>query len=429
MTATFDLEAEKKLVLTIINDPAAWDYVVETVNEGMFGSDIAIGAFAAVRHLTAQCKAVTPITVQTQMVEKGVIKGSVIPTWMKGPTLTMKDLQSVAARIRDLWTRRELARVTRAVADSVEESDPKDVIARLNTMLDSVEGGATASSKSLLALSMEYLTEIEEQAKNPGTRIYFDTGFSGFDKATGGLMAGELAVFAARPGNGKSSWVMAVASNLAKRGIPVGLFWMEDDGKDAVRRYIAREFKVSAYSFRAKPFDALKAVTKNNDYADRLSFPLYIDDTHGLTIGDITARMRRMKREHGVKVFILDHAGEVRIDRSEGWGDRHDLAVGQVARRYRDAAKELHAVPILVSQMNRRFEHRDANELPKMSDLDGSGQVEQAARQIAFIQQFRDKDGMATGKGALHLVKSTGGVPGTLRLRWDGPSMTWHEDA
>ena len=117
----------------------------------------------------------------------------------------------------------------------------------------------------------------------------------------------------------------------------------------------------------------------------------------------------------------------MRIEREERWGDRHDLAIGRVAREYRDTAKQLGAVPVLVSQMNRKWEARGTDSLPQMSDLDGSGQVEQAARLIAFLQLHRGGDGAPLGTGALHVVKATGGQTGTVQLRWNGGSMTWEE--
>jgi replicative DNA helicase len=222
---------------------------------------------------------------------------------------------------------------------------------------------------------------------------------------------------------------VALAANFAARGIPVGMFWLEDDWRDAVRRFLSRRLCAEAWRLRGAPAKALDYVTKFPDFVDRSDLPLYVDDTHGLTITDIQARMRRMSREHGVRVFVLDHLGEVKIEREERWGDRHDLALGRVAREYRDAAKSLGAVPILISQMNRRIEQRGADSVPQMSDLDGSGQVEQAARLIAFVQLHRNERLEPKGTGALHIVKATGGQTGTVDLKWSTQSMTWEEAA
>jgi replicative DNA helicase len=181
-----------------------------------------------------------------------------------------------------------------------------------------------------------------------------------------------------------------------------------------VRRFHQARNYVPAEDLRGPPARAAQAMNaaalRALDDQDRL----FIDDTHGMTIAEISARMRRLSREKGVRVFVADHLGEMRVERDDRWGDRHDLALGKAARAFRDTAKELGAAPVLVSQMNRQIERRNDGQ-PRMADLDGSGQVEQAARVIAFLSQPED----ASGKFfQVDLVKNTNGRTGPIRLRW-----------
>jgi replicative DNA helicase len=424
---THDLEAEKRLALTLVLDPSSWDYVSEMVRAEMFGSDQARAVFDGVKAVVCASKPITPVTVQAAMISAGR-SGSVVPGWAKGAPLAHAEALEAATRIRVLWEGREIASRGSAAVD-LAARDPVGAASALSELLVDVQARGTGGAKRIDALVYEWMTELERDAKDPNARpVFYDTGFSKLDAATGGLARGELSVFAARPGNGKSSFVMSLAVNLAARGIPVGLFWLEDDHRDAVRRFLARRFMAEAWRLRGHPAKALKYACDLEGILDKSNVPLYVDDTHGLTIVDIQARMRRMAREHDVRVFVLDHLGEVRIERDERWGDRHDLALGRVAREFRDTAKQLGGVPILISQMNRKWESRGADALPQMSDLDGSGQVEQAARLIAFVQLYKDESGEATGKGALHVVKATGGTTGTVGLRWVGQSMTWMEE-
>jgi replicative DNA helicase len=418
-----DLEAEKTLAITFVLEPVSWDYVGASLEPEMFGSEMARAVFVAVKGLVMSGKPITSMGVQAAMVAAGH-PGSVVPSWARGRCATLSEVPVLATRIRELWARRALVTVAGEVAGSNESAAA--LASRLAEVLDSIQSGADGKAKPISDLVYDWLQELKADASAGSASVFYETGFPAFDKATGGLARGELSVFAARPGNGKSSWVIALAANFAAAGIPVGMFWLEDDWRDAVRRFLARRLRAEAWRMRGHPAKALGYVTGHEKFLEKTDLPIYVDDTHGLTIVDIAARMRRMHREHGVKVFILDHVGEVRIEKDERWGDRHDLAIGRVAKVYRDTAKELGAVPILVSQMNRRVEHR-ADGLPQMSDLDGSGQVEQAARVIAFVQIERDGEGAATGKGALHLVKATGGITGSLGLKWNGASMTWEE--
>lgn len=422
-----DLEAEKRLSLTLVLDPGAWDYVSDIVRADMFGSEQARAVFEGVKAVVVAAKPITPVTVQAAMVATGR-SGSAVPGWAKGTPLVPAEAVELAKRIRSLWEGREIA-ARGAVAVETAQKDPVAAQRALADLLADVQARGDGGAKKIDALVYEWMTELEHDAKDPGARpVFYETGFKRLDAATGGLARGELSVLAARPGSGKSSFVVALAVNLAARGIPVGMFWLEDDWRDAVRRFLARRFECEAWRLRGRPDHALNYAADIPNVLERSSLPLFVDDTHGLTITDIQARMRRMTRERGVRVFILDHLGEVRIEREERWGDRHDLALGRVAREYRDTAKQLQAVPILISQMNRQWEKRGADALPQMSDLDGSGQVEQAARLIAFVHLYRDDTGAATGKGALHVVKATGGTTGTVGLRWVGQSMTWEEE-
>jgi replicative DNA helicase len=424
----FDLAAEKALTLTLVLDRDAWDYVQPLgITAEMFGSEQGRAVFEGVRSVVQSGRAITPVTVQAAMQTHGK-GGSAVPVWAKGSPVTRDEVVALAQRIRVLWEgREEVAEFGKAA--ELAKTDPRAAAESVSLLLARIQSKGAGGARSMGSMVYDWMTELEQQAKDPNAApVFYDTGFAKLDQATGGLARGELSIFAARPGSGKSSFIVALAVNLAARGIPVGMFWLEDDWRDAVRRFLARRLLCEAWKLRGKPGFALNYVAGYENFLAKADLPIFTDDTHGLTITDIQARMRRMSREHGVKVFVLDHLGEVRIEREERWGDRHDLALGRITREYRDTAKSLGAVPVLVSQMNRNWEKRGPDALPQMSDLDGSGQVEQAARLISFVQMYRDETGASTGKGALHVTKATGGVTGSVGLRWNGGSMTWEDE-
>lgn len=423
-----DLAAEKALALTLVHDPKAFDYC-SALRPEMFGSEQARAVYEGVVAVVRSGKPVTPVTVQAAMLAAGRA-GSAIPGWAKGAPVSTQEAATLAARLRELWARRTLAAVAGEIAGSALDTDSAQAGARLAEALAEIQAGGSGKARPIQQLVYDWMLELEDEAKNPSAApVFYDTGFASLDSATGGLARGELSVFAARPGSGKSSFMVALAVNLAATGVPVGMFWLEDDWRDAARRFLARRLRCEAWRLRGKPGPAVNYVASHEGFVEKSDLPLYVDDTHGLTILDVQARMRRMSREQGVRVFILDHLGEVRIERDDRWGDRHDLALGRVAREYRDTAKQLGAVPVLVSQMNRQWERRGADSIPQMSDLDGSGQVEQAARLIAFLRMDRNEDGTSAGTGSLDVVKATGGRPGSVGLRWDSRSMTWTEGA
>ena len=233
------------------------------------------------------------------------------------------------------------------------------------------------------------IAEVETSLKDPTRSMLatFQTGLGAFDRITGGLAVGRLTVFAARPSQGKSAIAVAMAHHLAITGVKVGLFWLEDEQTYFADRLLARHTGLPfAWTRRPRPEDGI-AIAKGSDL--RLLDNVLIDSSKGLTSSQIAARMRRMARVHGVRVFIVDHLGEIRVSKGE-WGDRHDLALGDAVRVFRNTAIELRAAPVLFAQQNRQGDARGENAPPRMSDIQGSGQIEQAARILAFIRKTED---------------------------------------
>jgi replicative DNA helicase len=421
-----DLQAERTLAVTLATSPAAFDHVAGRVRPEMFSDELARGVVAAVETLVREHRAVSPVSVQAAMVERGR-KGSVIPSgWHLAGGVAPAEAVELADRVRELHARRELARTAAEIARTALATPSATIVERLGQALDQVQTSAPTGARSLGEITQQWLEDRERDWRDPTRTDTFPTGFPALDRLTGGLRVGQLAVLAARPGNGKTALIVTLAANLAAAGVPVGVFWLEDEAADAARRFLAR-LGGDASILNGQAELAVRHAAGLPGYSRALELPIWIDDTHGLTVADLSARMRRMKREHGIRVFILDHLGEVRIEREERWGDRHDLALGRIARAYRDTAKDLGAVPVLVSQMNRNVEKRPSDEPPRLSDLDGSGQVEQAARLIAFLKLDRAGDGTATGTGVLDVQKNVGRGPGRIMLRWDVRRRSWEQ--
>lgn len=417
---SFDLQAERTLALTLVANPTAYDRVGDLLERFMFADDMASRIYDAVQRLLFAAQPVNAVSVQAELVKgKG---GSVLPTWNKGPTVGAEEVETLAKRVREMWARREIEAAGSRVADIATSKGSEAAAQDMAETLAKIQVGGNRC-RSMAELSYEFLAELQRDMADPNARVAFDTGFKVYDKHTGGLRPGVLTVLAGRPGNGKTSFVMGMIAHLARTGIPVGAFWLEDDWRDAVRRYHAARHFVPAADLRAAPHRAAQAFNEVAARSFEEQSRIFIDDTHGLTVGDIAARMRRMAREKGVRVFFADHLGEMKVEKDDRWGDRHDLALGKAARIFRDTAKELKAAPVLISQMNRNKEKRkDGKAL--MSDLDGSGQVEQAARVIAFLEQTHDAKGEPTGEFLCDLAKNTNGRPGQIAMRWVPERMT-----
>lgn len=412
------IEAEQAVLGALLIDPQAIDAIPELRAEWFFSvahQEIA----AAIVRLSRERRPLDPVMVHEALESSRKIPDVVPPNMVFGLARglgTAANVAHYANTIRRLWALRQARLLAARFASNPDLDDAEAAIGALQRDLAAIECGK-AKPRSMLELTAAYVEELQREMANPEARVAFDTGYSLYDKHTGGLRPGVLSVWAGRPGNGKTAFVMGAMAHLARTGVPCAAFWLEDDWRDATRRYHQAANYVPAEHLRGAPARALQAMNGAALRDMPAQERLFVDDAHGLTVHDITARMRRLHREHGVRVFFADHLGEMRVDREERWGDRHDLALGRAARVFRDVAKELGAAPVLVSQMNRQVERR-TDATPRMSDLDGSGQVEQAARVIAFLSQQRDAAGEPTCEFQVDLAKNTNGKPGLIKLRW-----------
>lgn len=417
-------EAEEAVLAAILMDETTFDHVAPLLTSQDFYLLAHQHIYTVCEELTRESRAIDPVLVEQRLDAKGLLNRA-LPrdlTFALARGLgTAVNVAHYAHVVADLSRLRQTILAAQSVVERGYESADRvpEFLSEASEALSLIVSPRKAA-RNMLDLSLDRFAELERDLDRPAaSHVVFDSGFPSLDRLTGGLRPGVLAVFAARPGEGKSSFVMAIASYLARTGVPVGLFWLEDDWRDAVARYHCARHFAPTVSLRGRAQEAYAALGRvANSSADEQK-RIWVDDTHGLTVNDIAARMRRMHREHGVRVFFADHLGEIGIERGDRWGDRHDLALGRAARVYRDTAKSLDAVPILCSQMNRNSEHR-ADTAPRLSDLDGSGQVEQAARLIAFLSHG---DSVFT----VDVRKNTSGKTGSLDFRWIPERMTIEE--
>lgn len=415
------IEAEQAVLGSILIEGTAFDMAAPFLTPQDFYSLPHQHIYSVCEELARESKAIDPVLVEQRLDARGLL-GQAVPHGLTFSLFrglgTASNVAHYARVVLDLSRLRRTILAAQSVVQRGYESSDR-VSEFISEASEAISQTSTPGNgaRNMFDLSLDRFGELERDIDRPAaSHVVFDCGFPALDRLIGGLRPGVLAVFAARPGQGKSSFVMAIASYLARTGVPVGLFWLEDDWRDAVARYHCVRHFAPAASLRGRTDAAYTALgrvaTENADEQKRL----WIDDTHGLTVNDIAARMRRMHREHGVRVFFADHLGEIGIERGDRWGDRHDLALGRAARVFRDTAKALDAVPVVCSQMNRNTEHR-SDGIPRLSDLDGSGQVEQAARLIAFLSHDGDRF-------TVDVRKNTSGKTGTLQLRWVPERMT-----
>ncbi len=275
--------------------------------------------------------------------------------------------------------------------------------------------------RNLMARAIQELQVLKEH-KDGLTGV--PTGFSSLDRMTSGWQKSDLVIIAARPGMGKTAFVVSAMRNAAvdfKQ--PVAIFSLEMASVQLVNRMISAEAELEGEKIRKgnlADFEWAQLVHKTNKLA---SAPIFIDDTPALSILELRAKSRRLKAEHNIQLIIVDY---LQLMRGDAGGNR-EQEIASISRALKGIAKELNVPVLALSQLSRGVETRGGDKRPQLSDLRESGSIEQDADIVMFLYRpeyykiTQDEDGMPTqGMGEVIIAKHRNGSPGTVKLKFIG---------
>lgn len=254
--------------------------------------------------------------------------------------------------------------------------------------------------------------------KSDGQISGVKTGYYDLDKLTSGFQKGDLIILAARPSVGKTAFALNVAYNVSyKSDEAVAVFSLEMPAEQLIQRIIC-----SAGSLKAESLRSGSILKESNERyyaaADKVSkCNLYIDDASGIRVGEIAAKCRRLKREHGLKMIIIDYLQL--ISGPANSRESRQQEVSDISRQLKGIARELEVPVIALSQLSRSVEKRD-NKRPVLSDLRESGAIEQDADIVSFIhrEDYQDPKKEAETQGATDIIiaKHRNGALADIRL-------------
>src|SRR3954462_10339930 len=362
-----------------------------------------------------------------------------------------------AQQIYDLALLRALIGVGRDLVegalDTSEDVAPLAQIERAETELYKVaeEGGAEGKAKSFSDATKEAL-EMAERALNSGGHLAgITTGLDSLNAKIGGLHKSDLIIVAGRPGMGKSSLATNIGFAAAQRllrdnedgiepgksaGAAVALFSLEMSADQLATRILAEESGISSENLRMGKISQQEFRHLARAAAELQSLPLYIDDTPGLTIAALRTRARRLKRQKGIGVIVVDY-----LQLLQGTGrnanDNRVNEISEISRGLKQLAKELEVPVIGLSQLSRAVQQRE-DKRPQLSDLRESGSIEQDADIVLSIYRedyslaakqpaddhpdataWREEMERAYGKAEVIVAKQRHGSTGKVRLKFD----------
>jgi len=244
------------------------------------------------------------------------------------------------------------------------------------------------------------------------------TGFIKLDEMTGGLHAGELIILAARPAMGKTAFALNIAHHVATHPSlrkTVAVFSLEMSKESLLTRMICAAARVDQQKFRAGFLNKQERLRLQKAAAELVEAPLFIDDTAGIGLMDVHAKLRRLKAEHGLGLVVIDYLQLMSTPRREN----RTQEVSYLSRGLKLMAKELEVPLLVLSQLSRAPETRPGDHVPQLSDLRESGSLEQDADLVLFIyrpEYYKPDREDLRGIAEIIVAKQRNGPTGKVKL-------------
>ena len=313
-------------------------------------------------------------------------------------------------------TQRELITISAEVQrDSFDDSIPVDDL--LNNaqqkLFELAERNMKRETLPVQDVLKDTVAEIEANQDRTDGLSGVPSGFTGIDKVTLGWQESDLVIIAARPSMGKTAFVLTMARNMAvDHHIPVAFFSLEMSSKQLVKRLLVSETGLSSEKIRGgKRLLDYELVQLHERIKDLSAAPLFIDDTPSISIYELRSKVRRLVRNAGVKLIIIDYL-QLMTGPPELRGMR-EQEVSNISRSLKAIAKEMSIPVIALSQLSRDVEKRGGNKIPQLSDLRESGAIEQDADIVMFIHRpdyyGTEDEGAVPGQAQIIIAKHRNG--------------------
>ena len=315
------------------------------------------------------------------------------------------------------------------ITNSYDETvDVFDLLDDAETKLFEItQGNLKKSSEAAENLVSQALKKIEEISNQEGMSGV-PSGFTKLDNLTSGWQSSDLIIIAARPGMGKTAFVMSMAKNMAiDFNIPVAIFSLEMSSVQLITRMISSETGISSEKLRKGNLETYEWEALNVKVKNLSNAPVFIDDTPSLAVFDLRAKARRLVSQHGVRCVIIDYL-QLMTAGSKGNGNR-EQEISTISRNLKALAKELHIPVIALSQLSRAVETRGGSKRPLLSDLRESGAIEQDADIVSFIYrpeyygltEWDDEERTpCEGQGEFIMAKHRNGGLDNIKLKFEG---------
>ena len=422
------VEAEQAVLGGLLLDNSTWDSIADRLSAEDFYRRDHQQIFSAVAELAARSEPADAVTLAEFLAAKGQAEETGGLAYLAGlarDTPTAANIRAYADIVRERALLRNLIRVSGEIAASAYESEGRPARELVDDaerrVFEIAESGRRTGSgfvplRDILGATIDRLDMLHQ---NQGQLTGVATGYTDLDRMTAGLQPGDLVIVAGRPSMGKTTLALNIAENAAiSANVPVAVFSMEMSREQLSMRMISSLGRVDQSHLRTGMFGDEDWARINGAIAQMKIAPVYIDDSGALTPTEVRARARRLSRERGLGLIVIDYLQLMQVS---GTKENRATEISEISRSLKALAKELKVPVIALSQLNRGVEQR-TDKKPVMSDLRESGAIEQDADVIMLIyrEEVYEPDTARKGIADIIIAKQRNGPTGEVHLTFLG---------
>ncbi|MBQ8687721.1 MAG: replicative DNA helicase [Ruminococcus sp.] len=420
----FSLEAEQTILGAVLTEPSVLSVVLEKIKPDSFFNEQHKALFQIIVQMFTSGEKADVITVLNEAMSQHLFdtpqEGRAYLAALINMVPSVSNIESYCNIVAEKYYLRSLAFAARSILQDVQsgEADAQSLLDSAEQRIYDIRQGR--SIQGLVKIGDAICEAYDRIGKiaGPDKEKYLGarTGYKYLDTVTSGLNKSDLILIAARPGMGKTSFAINIATNVARRGDKdVAIFSLEMSKEQLATRMLSTEALVDSHKLRSGFLTNEDWVRLATSAGVLSGLPMYFDDTAGVTVQQIKAKLRRMKN---IGLVVIDY---LQLMTSTLKTDNRVLVISEITRQLKIMAKELDIPVILLSQLSRGPESRN-DKRPMLSDLRESGSIEQDADIVMFLYRdaYYNKDSASPNVSECIIAKNRHGETGTVNLVWDG---------
>nr|WP_298993314.1 replicative DNA helicase [uncultured Polaribacter sp.] len=429
------VDLEEAVLGAMMIDKKGIDDVIDILHSDAFYDVKHQEVYAAIYELFQNSEPIDLLTVSNLLRKKGkldLVGGDFYLIRLTQKVASSAHIEFHARIILQKYIQRRLISISSEIIESSydESTDVFDLLDEAEGKLFEVtQGNLKKSSEDAGSLVKQALKKIQEIGNQEGMSG-LATGFTKLDQLTSGWQPSDLIIIAARPGMGKTAFVISMAKNMAiDFNHAVAVFSLEMSSVQLITRMISSETGLTSEKLRKGNLEPHEWEQLNVKVKKLSDAPIFIDDTPSLSIFDLRAKARRLVSQHNVRIIVIDYLQLMTAGGNGKGGGNREQEISTISRNLKALAKELNVPVIALSQLSRAVETRGGSKRPLLSDLRESGAIEQDADIVSFIfrpeyygmTEWDDDDHTpCEGQGEFIVAKHRNGGLDNIRLKFTG---------